>query len=306
MHSSKNLNRPQSLCTLSIIVPILNEAILLPQIITNLKQQEGIDFELILVDGGSVDNSVEKAQQLASSAPFPCRILHSASGRAVQMNTGAAVANGAYLLFLHADSLFLQTTALHSGLAGLISAEKSSKGSAVAARFCLTFAPDENAPVLWRNFHTQKARQNRRGCIHGDQGYLLNRIFFAQVGPFDETLPFLEDDRLSDNVFKHGRWILLPIEIVTSARRFAAEGYWRRDVVNMLILALHQSGYGHWIKAMVLVYRENPPQNKIPVTPALLTIQQQLKILTHRERRQFWAAITRCIRDNFWQLRLLF
>lgn len=306
MHSSKNLNRPQSLCILSVIVPTLNEANQLPQLFTTLKQQDGIDFELIVVDGGSVDKSVESAQQQASSAPFPCRIVHSPPGRAVQMNAGAAAASGAYLLFLHADSLFSQTTALQFGLDGLISAEKNSEGSAVAARFSLTFAPDENAPVLWRNFHTQKARQNRRGCIHGDQGFLLNRIFFAQVGPFDETLPFLEDDRLSDKIFKDGRWILLPIEIVTSARRFAAEGYWRRDVVNMLILALHQSGYGHWIKTLVMVYRENPHQNKIPVTPALLAIQQQLTLLPRRERRQFWVAISRCIRDNFWQLRLLF
>lgn len=305
MHSSKNLNSPQSSPTLSVIVPILNEAANLSHLFTTLTWQEGIDFELILVDGGSSDSSVACAEQLATSAPYPCHILHSLRGRACQMNAGAAIATGPYLLFLHVDSLLTQRTALHSGLADLIAAEKSPEGPAVAARFRLAFAPNEKVPQRWRDFHTQKAHQNRRGCIHGDQGFLLSRIFFTQVGPFDESLPFLEDDELSDQIFTNGRWILLPSEIITSARRFTAEGYWQRDLLNLLILTLHQSGYGGWLPALTMAYRANPRGGKVRIKPALLTISTQLKSLSRRERLQFWAAIYRCIRENLWQLRLL-
>lgn len=304
MHSNKNLTLPQSSPTLSVIVPLLNEAETLPQLFASLKQQQGIDFELILVDGGSSDKSIELATELAATLPVPVQILSAPPGRGCQMNAGAAAAKGRYILFLHTDSTFLSGDALLSGLAGLRAAEGSPAGAAVAARFSLVFAPERSMPPRWRVFHTAKARQNRRGCIHGDQGFLLSRPFFAQVGPFDQTLPFLEDERLSDRIFACGRWILLPARITTSPRRFASEGYWQRDRLNMVILALHQSGYGDWIAGLTTVYPPAPAADKIRLKPALLHIHGQLKRLSRRERQQFWIAIGRCLRDNFWQIRL--
>lgn len=305
MHSSKNRLLPQSSPELSVIVPLLNEAALLPQLFATLQQQQGVVFELLLVDGGSTDQTVELATVLSAAVPFSVHILSTAAGRGGQMNAGVAVATADYFLFLHADSTFMLPDSLQLGLKGLIAAEKGPEDGAVAARFSLSFTPDLPVPYRWRVFHTVKARQNRRGCIHGDQGFLMSRIFFARIGPFDETLPFLEDDRLSDRIFACGRWILLSIEIMTSPRRFVVEGFLRRDFLNMLILALHQTGYEHWLCGLATTYKATPVGKGSLFTPVLGYIKEQLKALPYREQLRFWVAISRCVGNNLWQIRLL-
>lgn len=304
MHSSKNPLRPQRSPLLSIIVPLLNEAEALPRLFAMLQRQQGCAFELILVDGGSTDQTAESARALSVAVSYPVTILSAAAGRGRQMNAGAALASGEYFLFLHADSTFGSEEALRSGLERLVAVEKVVAGGAVAARFTLAFPPDQALPQRWRVFHTLKARQNRRGCIHGDQGFLLRRTFFARVGPFDETLPFLEDDRLSDRIFAGGSWVLLPSEITTSPRRFVVEGFFRRDCLNLVILALHQAGYDDWLSGLAAIYSAVPVENG-RLLPVLGYIRGQLKALSVREEVRFWWAISGCLWNNLWQLRLL-
>lgn len=284
---------------------MLNEAELLPQLFASLSLQEGVDFELVMIDGGSTDNTEEIVRKLADSAPFPSHLLRSPRGRACQMNSGARIAKGDYLLFLHLDSYFPFSTALQSSLAELRCAEKRFEGATVAARFRLNFPSNEKAPQLWRDFHRIKAQKNRRGAIHGDQGFLMSRHLFFQIGPFDESLPFLEDDRLSDKILAQGRWILLNSEIITSTRRFAREGYWQRDLLNMIILALHQSGYDLWLSELPTAYRAKPTPERIRIMPMLRVIISRFNSLKLRDKGKFIAAIGRCIRDNLWQLRLV-
>ena len=82
---------------LSIILPVLNEAALIAPMLQDLRRRFG-GAELIVVDGGSTDQTADRARALAD------RCLGSAPGRAVQMNAGAAVARGEILVFLHADT----------------------------------------------------------------------------------------------------------------------------------------------------------------------------------------------------------
>ncbi len=81
---------------ISIIIPVLNEAAALPKTLTSI--QKGSNIEIIVVDGGSEDETVAIAQSYGITA------LSSPPGRATQMNNGAAVATGDILLFLHADT----------------------------------------------------------------------------------------------------------------------------------------------------------------------------------------------------------
>ena len=83
---------------LSIIIPILNEANRIPQLFEELEKLRQSNCEIIIVDGGSTDNSVEIAEN------FGFRVEKSTRGRAHQMNTGAEKASGPALLFLHADT----------------------------------------------------------------------------------------------------------------------------------------------------------------------------------------------------------
>ncbi len=83
---------------ISIIMPVLNEA---GGIVDTLEALQGMrrrGHEIIVVDGGSTDNTWQLC------APLADRIIPAATGRARQMQAGAALARGSVLWFLHADT----------------------------------------------------------------------------------------------------------------------------------------------------------------------------------------------------------
>ncbi len=83
---------------LSIIVPVLNEASAIADALHSLADLRRRGTEVIVVDGGSRDDT------LARAAPHADQALTSARGRAVQLNAGARAAGAEVLLFLHADT----------------------------------------------------------------------------------------------------------------------------------------------------------------------------------------------------------
>jgi len=90
---------------ISIILPVLNEA---GHIITTLERLQSFrqkGHEVIVVDGGSRDGTLELSHSLADS------VLVSKKGRAIQMNAGADVSTGDVLLFLHADTWLPESAA---------------------------------------------------------------------------------------------------------------------------------------------------------------------------------------------------
>ncbi|RLA18559.1 MAG: glycosyl transferase, partial [Gammaproteobacteria bacterium] len=84
---------------LSIIIPVLNEAESIVATVELLQPFRQGGCQLIVVDGGSRDGTVQLAE------PYVDKLLTSKPGRANQMNAGAEVAEGKVLLFLHADTL---------------------------------------------------------------------------------------------------------------------------------------------------------------------------------------------------------
>src|SRR5450432_4253905 len=83
---------------LSIVVPVLDEASEIEAALQALMSYRQRGVEVIVVDGGSTDDTVALAR------PAVDQILSAARGRAAQMNAGAAAAGGDILLFLHADT----------------------------------------------------------------------------------------------------------------------------------------------------------------------------------------------------------
>ena len=83
---------------ISIIVPVLNEEDNLSNTLRHLQSFRHSGDEVIVVDGGSVDNTLALAHEAADT------VIVSKAGRALQMNNGAAVATGDVFLFLHADT----------------------------------------------------------------------------------------------------------------------------------------------------------------------------------------------------------
>jgi rSAM/selenodomain-associated transferase 2 len=295
---------PDPACSiaLSIVVPVLNEADRLPDLFGELGRQRGISFELILSDGGSSDHTVATALRLADGAPFPCHIVCGPPGRGRQMNTGARESSGRTLLFLHADSAFPESTALEEGLSALDREISLSRNDGIAGHFALRFLRRDPAPSLAYYYYEVKACLDRPGCIHGDQGFMLRKTFFEQVGPFDESLGFLEDNRLAELISRAGRWILLPGLLATSARRFEGEGLYARQMLNLLIVALDAAGRSDFLQALPELYRQQQRSGPLRQELFYAKVRQLLRSLPSGERRHFWNSAGRLAVENLWQL----
>lgn len=288
---------------LSVIVPLFNEALGLGALFDALSAQEGLCFEVVFCDGGSTDESLTQGKSLARDAPFPCRFLRTEKGRGRQMNAGAEAAKGRTFLFLHADSQFSDPRALQRSLKALQEAIACGGNARVAGHFRLRFSRRGNPPpALPYYFYEWKARLPRAECTHGDQGLLLPRTFFEEVGPFDVSLPFLEDTRLAEAIRRRGRWLLLPAEILTSARRFETEGFFERQVLNAILRAAAAVGWTAFFRDLAGLYRSQDHAGRLRLYPFFRDARELLRALGPRERLALWGRIGRYVAGQAWQL----
>ena len=287
---------------LSIVIPILNEVGQLPKLFGTLADQAGIPFEVILVDGGSADGSFERAEELATRASFPCRVVPGSRGRGRQLNEGVKLSTGKSLLFLHADSQFNDDMALAKALKHLEKSIEMGGHSRLAGHFSVRFRTESLTSTLGVYFLESKACLDRPGCIHGDQGYLLRRSFFDQIGPFDETLEFLEDNRLAQAVRQVGGWLLLPVILLTSSRRFVQEGFRQRQVLNALIMNLEAVGRIDLLKSLPGIYRQQKRTQELQLLPFFQELNNRLSPQSRQEQQLFWRRTGRYMIANVWQL----
>lgn len=286
---------------LSIIVPVLNDAAELPGLFASLAEQVGVNFEVILCDGGSTDLILNLADEWIRQRCFPLQVIKTSCGRGTQMNAGAISAAGATLLFLHADSRFNRNDALLNA----IQAHRSHQiGLSVpcAARFRLSFHRSDTSPSLAYYFHEAKARLNRGTCIRGDQGFLIDHTTFEQIGRFDESLPFLEDVRLAALLAEKGSWLLLPAEITTSARRFEREGFYNRQVANVIIVNAIAIDWNELLDAVPGLYHCDSTSGRLALFPLLDGIRSMIRSHDRKWQITFWQATGAHVAANAWQI----
>ena len=286
---------------LSIIVPALNDAAELHGLFTSLAEQIGVAFEVILCDSASTDDIQNLAAEWTARDSFPLRLIDTPRGRGIQMNAGAVAAAGNTLLFLHADSRFIRSDALFLG----IQAYKSYQiglSAPCAARFRLRFRRSDTSPSLAYNYHEAKARLNRGTCIRGDQGYLIDHATFEQIGCFDGSLPFLEDVRLASLLAEKGEWLLLPADITTSARRFEQEGFYNRQVANVIIVNAIETDWNELLIALPGLYRCNSASGRLSLFPLLDGVRTMINSHDRKWRNSFWQATGGHVAANAWQI----
>lgn len=194
---------------ISVVIPVLNEEAGLPALLLQLNQMAGPTVEVILVDGGSDDQTVALAEQAGLT------VIKASRGRARQMNLGATHASGDVLLFLHADN-------------------------ALPPGWQLALREKLIPPLCWGRFDVRiqgkavmlpviasfmNLRSSWTGIATGDQAMFISRDAFQAVGGFpDQAL--MEDIEMSKRLLQMSRPACISNRTTTSGRRWETRGVW--------------------------------------------------------------------------------
>ncbi len=212
---------------LGIVIPTLNEEEHLADLLDDLA---GLSHPpmIVVADGGSSDGTLDIARTRAA------RTLRTAPGRALQMNVGARALDTPWVLFLHADSRLPQGT--RGALERWLDAPPQ---DIEAAHFAFRLDSDG----LWWTLieRGQRARERLTGLAYGDQGLLVSRSRYEEIGGIPE-LPLMEDVELMKRLRRRGPVDRIEAPIITSARRYREVGPFLGWLRNATLLALYSLG----------------------------------------------------------------
>ena len=222
---------------ISVIIPTLNEAHTIRNTLESTHNIPGV--EILVVDGGSADNTVHIART------YNVQIFHSLPGRACQMNKGASVANGQLLVFLHADTLLPKGFEQH--VRSLVS-----RPEFVAGAFQLSIDSASHSLRIiekianWRSRHLQ--------IPYGDQAIFMEKKRFLDMGGFP-NLPIMEDLEFVRQLRSQGQMVIAPISVITSGRRWKRLGILRTTLINQIMILAFYVGIDPL--RLALWYRKN-------------------------------------------------
>lgn len=212
---------------ISVIIPTLNAAETLASTLAVLAsaRHDRLVVEVVVADGGSGDDT----QSIAKSAG--CVWITSPPGRGDQLAAGADAATGPWMLFLHADTVledcWIDEVRVHM---------ETRPDKAAVFRFAM--ASDRlQARVIERIVHL---RCRALALPYGDQGLLIDKKFYDQLGGFS-SLPLMEDVDLVRRIGKH-RLHFMETRAMSSARRYEQGGYLFRHMRNLFCLGLYFAG----------------------------------------------------------------
>jgi len=209
---------------ISVIIPALNEENNITASITSARAAS--NAEIIVVDGGSSDGTVEKARAAGA------RVLTSQPGKASQMNAGASAATGDILLFLHADTL------LPESYESLIQITLSDEKTVCGAFELKLYAPGILLRIIEK---TANIRSRRRQLPYGDQCFFIRADLFQSMGGFKE-MPLMEDVELIRRLRRKGNIAIVPVPVRSSARRYVKIGPLRTALINKIAMGLYNLG----------------------------------------------------------------
>ena len=286
-------------CDVSVIVPTLNEERALPDLLRDLQRQTGVRLEVLVADGGSDDGTAA----IVGSFEF-ARVVACDRGRGRQMNRAAREAAGTYLCFLHADTRIPADGLLDAACEAMNAERRAARHERLAGHFQLEFVrADPRKHAVAFRYAEEKMSFDRPHVVNGDQGLLLTPEFFAALGGFDESMNFLEDQKVAADIRRQGRWVLLPGKMRTSARRFEAAGFHRLYILMSIMQAMYWTGAREFFDRAPGIYRQQQEVGRLLLTPFFREIT-----LMFREdygvagTLRLLVRVGRFVRSHSWQM----
>ena len=209
---------------ISIIIPTLNEEKYIKKALDHILLISG-NFEIIIVDGGSKDQTLQTAKKYNS-----VKVISSEKGRAIQMNSGAKIAGGDVFLFLHADTL-LPNNAYNSIEAHLHNPDIT------GGSFKLKL--DKRHPIL--KLYSWCSKLNVAFFTYGDHAMFFRKTIFEKIKGY-KNIPLMEDVEIQNRVRKTGKFKKLDVFVITSARRFEKYGTLTQLTVDVLLVTAFNFG----------------------------------------------------------------
>ncbi|MEL7833088.1 TIGR04283 family arsenosugar biosynthesis glycosyltransferase [Fodinibius sp. Rm-B-1B1-1] len=222
---------------ISVVIPAYNEADTIGQTIQKVKaHSSGLVVEVIVVDGGSVDGTMQEAEKTGVIVLESPR-----KGRAAQMNFGAEQANGRLLYFLHADTH--PPKDFDDKMLQAVNNEWD------AGCFRLRFDSDN----LFLKCYAWFTRFDVDLFRFGDQSLFIKRQLFFEIGEFREDHIVMEDQEFVKRVKKEHTFTILDEVVITSAEKYRNNGMVKLQLVFMLILILYYLGASQ--ERLVQIYK---------------------------------------------------
>lgn len=218
----------------SIVIPALNEAKCLQRTLRQLSLLDPPAWEVVVVDGGSEDETV------AIAISSGVRVIHSnGRGRSLQMNQGAEAATGEIVCFLHADTsvpddliaIIDKTLSDNSvacgGFISLMAGEATTRWGVSLHNYLKTYY----APLLFKPHLFFKGLR----LLFGDQVMFCRRADFWDCGGFDPALPIMEEADLCVKLVQRGRIRQVNRVVESSDRRVARWGSLKATAIYVYI-----------------------------------------------------------------------
>jgi rSAM/selenodomain-associated transferase 2 len=201
---------------LSIIIPTYCEAGNIGALLHYLKQNSP-QSEIIVVDANSPDNTAAVANAAGA------RVINSPiSGRARQMNLGAANASHEVLYFVHADTLPPQ--GFEQAIANALK-----RGVQMG---CFRYRFQSDSWIL--RINSWFTRFYFMWCQGGDKTFFISKSDFQALGAYDERYVVMEEYDFLRRALPLLKFEILPENALVSARKYRNNSWLRVQLANAL------------------------------------------------------------------------